>query len=266
MLNWSLISAVNNEEILKSCLLNSPDVRFASEVILQTGYTSAAAAYNAAIQKAKTDLLVFVHQDVYLPEGWMVAVQNAMEIVSSTDPDWGVFGVWGPRPSGEEAGFVYDGAWRRVLGNQFKGGLEVDSLDEVVLILRKSGGLQFDPQIPGYHMYGADICQEAKKQGRKCYAIAAFCIHNTSQYGMLPWQFWKAYLAMRRKWKDQLPIKTTCTEISRWCWPMIRWNVVRAINLITGRDLQPTKRVDSPVKLYHDLIGSKLVSPLKQSV
>lgn len=201
-----------------------------------------------------------VHQDVYLPEGWLMAAQRAVDIVSKTDPDWGVLGCWGIRASGEGAGFVYDGAWRNVLGKHFEGGLEVETLDEVVLILRKSGGLRFDTQLAGFHMYGADICLEARRQGRKCYAIAAFCVHNTSQYRMLPLQFWRAYLAMRRKWKAQLPIATSCTEISRWCWPMVRWNVVRAINLATGRDRPPTKRVQDPGRLYLQLIQSGAIA------
>lgn len=258
---WSLISAVSDEEILKRCLLSSPDVGSATEVILQTGYTSAAAAYNNAVQKSNTDLLVFIHQDVYLPEGWLASVLGAIELVTRTDQDWGVFGVWGPRRSGEMAGFVYDGGWRRVLGHPFEGGLEVDSLDEVVLILRKSTGLRFDPFIPGFHMYGTDICLEARRQGRKCYAIAAFCIHNTNQYGMLPWQFWKGYLAMRRKWKAQLPVETTCTKITRWCWPMVRWNIVRAINLVTGRDKPPTRRIEDPSQLYREMTLSGTIVP-----
>lgn len=261
LLKWSVISAINNEEVLKHCLLSSPDVRSAAEVILQTGHTSAAAAYNAAIQKARTDLLVFAHQDVYLPEGWVAAVQDAISVLSKTDPDWGVLGVWGPRLSGESAGFVYDGGWRNVLGKPFEGGIEVQTLDEVVLIFRKASGLRFDPQIPGFHMYGADLCMEARKRNRKCYAIAAFCIHNTNQYRMLPWQFWKAYLAMRRKWKVQLPITTTCTEITKWCWPMLRWNVVRAINLVTGRDPSPGKRILNPSQLYRELVASGRVVP-----
>lgn len=264
--DWSVIASVNDEAVLKNCLLNSPDIRFASEVMLQRGYASAAAAYNAAIAKAKTDLLIFVHQDVYLPEGWMAAVQNTIEIISRADPDWGVLGMWGTRPSGGRAGFVYDGAWGQVLGNQFEGGLEVDSLDEMVLILRKSAGLCFDPHIPGFHMYGADICLEARRRGKKCYAIAAFCIHNTNQYRMLPWQFWKGYLAMRRKWKAQLPLKTTCTDVTYWCWPMVRWNLVRAINLATGRDKSPTKRVEDPGKLHSEIVRAGMRVPGKATL
>jgi hypothetical protein len=263
---WTIIAAVNNEEVLKSCLLSSPDVRRAGAVILQSGRPSAALAYNAAIEKVKTDVMMFVHQDVYLPEGWVRAARSAVDLVSRTDPDWGVLGCWGMKFSGERAGFVYDGGWRRVLGHPFSGGVEVETLDEVLLIVRKSSGLRFDERIGGFHMYGADICLEARRRGRRCYAIAAFCLHNTNQYGMLPLAFWQAYLAMRRKWKAQLPIKTTCVDITRWCWPMYRWNVVRAINLATGRDESPAKRINDPAQLYYELVNSGKISPVVSPV
>ena len=83
-MNWAFISAVNNEEVVKSSLLNSPGIQTATEVLLQRRFVSAAAAYNSAIHKAKSDLLVFVHQDVYLPEGWLMTAQGAVDVVSKT--------------------------------------------------------------------------------------------------------------------------------------------------------------------------------------
>src|SRR5262249_43861181 len=93
-LDWAVISAVNNEAVLRSCLLSSPDVSTASEVILQTGYYSAATAYNAGIEKAKSDVLVLVHQDVFLPPGWLDQLQRALKEVEAKDPKWAVAGVW----------------------------------------------------------------------------------------------------------------------------------------------------------------------------
>ncbi len=260
-MNWSVVSAVNNEAVVGQCLLSSRDISSAREVILQRGYGSASAAYNAGIEKASADLLVLVHQDVYLPAGWLAGLARAVAALSEQDPDWGVLGVWGIRPSGEGAGFLYCGANRGVLGDAFKGGVEVETLDEVLLIVRKSSGVRFDGQLRGFHMYGADICLEARRQRRKCYAVAAFCVHNTNQYGMLPLQFWQAYLALRRKWKDQLPIQTACIRITKGCWPMLRWNIVRAINLATGRDKPPTQRVQDPSRLYLELIHSGAIAP-----
>ena len=248
-MKWALISVVNDEEVLNGCLLRSPEIESANEIILQRGFASAAAAYNAAIEKAAADLLVLAHQDVYLPEGWLRVTKRALVDLAVTDPDWAVLGAWGIQRSGEGVGFLYCGAARRVLGGPFEGGVAVDTLDEVLLILRKSSGLRFDERLSGFHLYGSDICLEARRRRRKCYAIGAFCVHNTNQYWMLPWAFWMNYLFIRRKWRAELPIRTSCTEIARSCWPIVRWNIARAVNLATGRDKPPVKRVADPRQL-----------------
>ena len=249
----SVISAVNDESVLRTSLLDSPGIRSANEVILQRGYASAASAYNVAIRKASSDLLVFMHQDVYLPEGWIDLVTKAADALSVQDPDWGVIGVWGMVDSQRRAGYLYwtgDYGWER----PFEGVKEVKSLDEVVLIFRKSSGLMFDEQLPGYHLYGTDICMEARRQGKKSYAISAFCIHNTNIGDVLPLEFWKCYLFMRRKWKDNLPIDTPCTRITFWCWPMIRWNLMYARNVALGTQ-RKLKRVENPGELYRKLVA-----------
>jgi hypothetical protein len=254
-MDWTVICATNDEDVLKSCLLNSPDIREASEIILQRGYTSAAAAYNCAIDKAQSDLLVFVHQDVYLPQGWLASLRRALDLLTKVDPNWGVAGVYGVNKSWDDAtGFLYCTANGR-LGNSFEGGREVRSLDELILIMRKSSNLRFDEQLPGFHLYGTDICLEARRRGMKSYAISAFCIHNTNGFRMLPLQFWRCYLFMRKKWRSELPIATPCTEITLGCLPMIRFNISRAANIALGR-YRGTTRFADPSRFYLDLASS----------
>src|SRR5580704_17412586 len=106
-MKWSIITATNNEQVLKNCLLSSPEIRSATDVILQRGFSSAGAAYNAGIEKSKTDILVLAHQDVYLPEGWFASVERALERLSSTEPSWAVLGVWGVDHAGDRLGHVY---------------------------------------------------------------------------------------------------------------------------------------------------------------
>jgi hypothetical protein len=127
----------------------------------------------------------------------------------------------------------------------------VRSLDEAVLIVRKSSGVRFDESLPGFHMYGTDICQEANRRGMKAYAISSFCIHNTNGYNMLPWDFWKCYLIMRRKWRRQLPITTPCAKITFWCRPMIVWNVKQALNILLKRH-KPGRRLPDPKRFYQE--------------
>jgi hypothetical protein len=252
-MDWTLVSAVNNEEVLRSCLLNSPDVRSASEVILQRGYASAANAYNRALEKAKTDLVIFAHQDIYFPEGWLDCLRRTLDLLSDTDPHWGVLGVWGGIRDGGSPGYMYWTGVNGTAGKPFSGVREVKSLDEVVLILRTSSGLRFDENLSGYHMYGTDICLEARRRGRRSYIFSGFCIHNTNVYDMLPLEFWKSYLFIRRKWKAELPINAPCVDITASCWPMIRWNVVRMVNIVLRRHKSP-ERVANPAVLYRQMV------------
>ncbi len=249
----TIVSAVNNEEILKNCLLRSPDLQSVADILIQTGFASAALAYNSGILKAKDDVIVVVHQDVYLPEGWIRRVETILEELAIQDPNWGVLGVWGVGYDGMPKGCIYWTGLERMAGNFFEGGSEVETLDECLLIIRKSSGLCFDESLAGFHMYGADICLEARRRGMKCYAVSAFCIHNTNEYKLLPREFWRACLYIRQKWKSQLPIKTTCIEITRYCWPMLQWNIVHGINLALGRKKAP-KRVSDPSSLYRSSI------------
>lgn len=258
-LSWSLISAVNNEAVLKSCLLNSPEFELASEVILQRGHKSAASAYNQAIDNAKTDILVFAHQDVFLPQGWADSLEQALVALSKQDPAWAVAGIWGIKPDGKRSGHLYCGANSRILGNAFSCGIEVLSLDEVLLIVRRSSGVRFDEHLEGFHMYGTDVCLTAKARGLKSYAVSLFCVHNTNGYNLLPLDFWKAYFFMRRKWKSELPITTSCTKITAWCWPMIWWNADRMANLLLKRH-KPGRRVDDPRSIYEELRRSGRLS------
>jgi hypothetical protein len=92
----------------------------------------------------------------------------------------------------------------------------IQTLDEVVLIFRRSSGLRFDDHLPHFHLYGADLCLRAAKTGLKTYAIPAFCIHNTNQYLVLPKEFYECCRHIKRRWKDQLPIQTTCVRITRF--------------------------------------------------
>ena len=258
-----MISAVNNDRVLETSLLASPSIKSANEVILQRGFSTAAAAYNDGITKATTDLLVFVHQDVYLPEGWIESLSKSIEALSDREPDWGVLGVWGAIDSRRRTGFLY---WTGGHGYErpLAGAKEVVTLDELVLIFRKSSGLRFDEKLPGYHLYGADICMEARRRGRNSYVIPAFCIHNTTIGGLLPLEFWKCYLFMRRKWKDHLPIDTPCTRISFSCWPIVRWNLMYARNVALGRQ-RKLQRAESPADIYRELVALGRVRPVSSA-
>src|SRR5579863_529809 len=91
----SLIVAVNDDRVLESTLLASPAVNERFQIVVKRGFPSAASAYNAGLNEAEEEILVFVHQDVFLPLGWFVDLDRALARLERVDPNWGVLGVFG---------------------------------------------------------------------------------------------------------------------------------------------------------------------------
>ncbi len=216
-----MIVASNNDRTLRSNLLASPVIGDQCQVIAKQGFASAGKAYNAGISEAAHELLVFAHQDVILPPGWTSDLDRAVAALAEADPGWGVLGVAGVESTRRQEfrGYCYSTGLQTILGQPFPKPVEVVSLDEIVLVLRRSSGLKFDEQLPGFHLYGTDICLEAKRLGMRSYVASAFCIHNTNGIQYFPQDFWRGYFYLRNKWPGELPIHTCCTTITKWCTP-----------------------------------------------
>lgn len=213
----TIVSAVNDTEMLKANLLASPFLLQNPDyqVLTQMEFSSAARAYNEGIDRADNDLIVFAHQDVFFPAAWLAQLGNALQYLEAVDANWGVLGCWGVTRTGETWGHIYSTGWG-ILGKPFESPVEVQTLDEIVLILRKSSGLRFDETLPHFHLYGTSICMHAARRRLKCYAIPAFCIHNTEQILTLPREFYNCYRNIKQVWRGQLPIYTSCIKISRF--------------------------------------------------
>ena len=238
--NWTLVAAVNNDTVLRQTLLASTALDSGCEVILKRGFASAGEAYNTALAEATNEIVVFAHQDVFLPETWKPDIERALEQLSRTDPDWGVLGAFGVAKSNtsrDMKGFCYSTGLKRILGHTFPAPVPADSLDELLLIIRRSSGLRFDEKLPGFHLYGADICMEAAARKMNNYILSAFCIHNSNGVRYFPRQFWSSYFYLRKKWWIRLPVATCCTTITKGCGPMFHqlfWDL-RKVNLHSNR-------------------------------
>lgn len=221
--HWSLVVAVNNEQVLQKNLLASPSIDGRCQIITKRGFPCTGKAYNAGIADARHEIIVLAHQDIYLPQDWIINLERALSQLVAEDPNWGVLGMVGMtrRPNEELKGYCYSTGLQGYVGKPFAEPAEVRSLDEIVLIIRRSSGLLFDESMPGFHFYGTDICLEAEKKKMKNYSASAFCIHNTNGISRFPADFWRAYLYLRLKWWERLPVTTCCTTITKWCGPMI---------------------------------------------
>jgi hypothetical protein len=220
---WSLVVAVNDESVLNHTLLASPAIDSRCQVIIQCGFSSAGKAYNAGLAEAQHEIVVFAHQDVYLPDGWVQDLNRALVQLAQDDPDWGVLGVFGvvaDEPA-ELRGHCYSTGLNRILGAPFVRPIPAASLDELVLVVRRLSGLAFDEQLPGFHLYGTDICTEARSRNMRNHIISAFCVHNSNGLKYYPSAYWRSYRYVRNKWRDQLPLVTCCVSISKSYRPML---------------------------------------------
>lgn len=257
----TIVTAVNNRQVLEDNLLQSPALRERSfQLLIKEGFPSASLAYNSAIADADSDLLVFVHQDIYLPEGWLARVVASVRWLERAGVNWGVLGCFGSRRKADGGlGQVYT-TGLGVHGNAILNPEPVETLDEIVLIIRRSSGLLLDPSLPHFHMYGVDLCLSARSKGFTNFAIPAFCIHNTHQTA-LPREFWSCYWYVKRKWFNFLPIHTSCVKISRFDADLRERQLRELIGYALGRRHPPIERLSDPHRLMNALLATPGIEP-----
>jgi len=225
VLPLSFVVCVSDDALLKANLLASPGLTGPDsphEVFTIHGAPSAGAGFVMGRQNARHEWGVFVHQDVLLPAGWDRMLTKQLYEAERRFGPIGVAGVYGVgdvitppdlrQPlSAERIGWVVDRG--RVLRDGPELPAEVATLDELVLIVRRDSELRFDPML-GFHLYGADICLQAREQGLAVVALAAPCQHNSRSIG-LPQAFFASAEVFARKWSHLLPVATPCVIIDR---------------------------------------------------
>jgi hypothetical protein len=250
---FTIVAAVNDITVLQKNLYLSPGIKndSSNQIIIKHNYRAASLAYNEAIEESKNDIILFVHQDVYFPETWFPSFINALSYFENEKINWGVLGCFGIREEcnkGIAYGKVYSNGWGAI-GREIIKPEPVQTLDEIVLVIKKSSGLRFDPTLPHFHMYGADICMSAKDRGMTSYVLPAFCIHNTNQIVSLTSEFYECYRHIKKRWKKNLPIHTPCIRISRFNEEIYERKIREIYSGIRNKNSIPISRVEDPRSL-----------------
>jgi len=210
------ITSSHKPEILKRNLLKSK-IFEKYKLIIQENYTNVPKAYNEAHSLA--DIKIYLHNDVYLPDDFEENLFYSIYKVEKNDKNWGVLGVAGDAGILNTQGKFYGNL--NTSGDLLRGGTKfphlVATLDELILIVKKN--FVFDEKL-GNHLYGVDICLQAREEGMKSYAINAFLYHASSTWNtgldrQLPNDFRISRDYIKEKYKHFLPISTTCTIIPK---------------------------------------------------
>jgi Glycosyltransferase like family len=244
---FTIVAAVNDMDILNKNLCSSPEINNGkNQIIIKRNYRAASLAYNDAIEDATNEIILFVHQDVYLPENWFSNFKKSLSYLEKEKINWGVLGCFGSKPKGPGGvGRVYTNGMG-LHGREIDKPEPVQTLDEIVLVIKKSSGLRFDPTLPHFHMYGTDICMSAREKGMMSYVFPAFCIHNTNQILRLPEEFYECYRHIKRRWGKYVPIYTSCMRISRFDSELRLKRVREVYARLRHKEILPTYRVEDP--------------------
>ncbi len=215
----SFVTCVNHREVLERCLLTSPCLaKKRYPLALFEHCTSAAEAFNAALKTAQSPWLVFVHQDVVLPEGWdrdfltgIATAQRQFDRLAVV----GVYGI-GVRPHPVHLGHVLDRG-HLLVGSAPLPAL-ADTLDELCFAVRCDAGLALDAAL-GFDFYAADLALQARQRGFSVAVVEAYCEHHSA----LPRarfsesfidRFTASATIFQEKWRHRLPITTPCITLT----------------------------------------------------
>jgi len=212
----SVVSCVNDFQRYNSCVRSSfeEEQRTGTVELIPvdniSNRLSAPAALNCGLKRTAGRIIVFCHQDVIFPQGWIGRLYEQISIVEKTHKNWGVLGTFGVAKNGMLAGHIVDYCGVRFHCPPLP--TPVQSLDELCLIVRKDSGLAFDEDLGGFHFYGADICLEALTKGLTNFAVDA-CVQHLGS-GKIDVSFDEAASKLYKKWRKKKPplsvIETTC--------------------------------------------------------
>ena len=219
----SIITAVNDWNVADANICNSQILeRTDTQFIPVEGFSSASKAYNYGIDHSESDILIFAHQDVYIPANWDQQISKIITNFENRQTPWAVLGIIGVGQAGTVQGCTWSTGIGREVGSLLPHPVPAVSLDELLLIINKNSGLRFDPQMPGWHLYGTDIVQEALHRNFSSFIIPAPVIHNSLPVLRFDRNFHRCYHYLRKKWSTSLPLTTCCTKITRFSWPLLK--------------------------------------------
>lgn len=242
-----VVALVNDDDCLNRNLLASDLIaKHNVPVQIMRGAVSAGAGYNAGLDATDADYVIFAHQDVYFPPDWHTKLAGAIKQVSEIDPNWVIIAPFGIcAATATHIGDVWSSGVGGRIGAPVKAPEPVQSVDELVIVMRRSAGLLFDPQLPGYHLYGTDLVQTARANGQGAYVADLPVVHNDSFKPALGSDFTDSYRYIRRKWNAALPLRTPVLWVTRWGVGLLyyRLRAWRGLNarraMALGTDVSP---------------------------
>jgi glycosyltransferase involved in cell wall biosynthesis len=181
----TFVVATHNEETFNKDIGTSKiylDNKY--KFIIQKGFTNIREAYNNALPLVTTPYVCFLHHDVWMPPEFEEQLIFSLNEINRLDPNHGVLGSAGAKYYNGDT--LYLGSlfwanhiWGHVNLAPYKQFGIVDTLDELMLIMKTQDCQKFKEQLILNHFYGSEQCLAMSFLGKKNYALPLFCSHSS---------------------------------------------------------------------------------------
>lgn len=210
----SIICVYNDAAVRQACLdrsisryINghdfSPGIEYIPVENIHGKHRSAGAALNCGALMARNDVLVFVHQDVFLH-----SIEAVIRAAQEMERDnFGLLGAIGIRGDGRIVGFVRD---RTLLfGNPVAELTDVDSVDELLFMVPRRLVMQApiteSPDL-AWHAYAVEYGLRVRKLGLRVGVACIPVTHNSLNNNRAGLDAAHAWVAAQ--YRDMLPMRT----------------------------------------------------------
>ena len=222
----SVVCVFNDPDVRAQCLDRSiesstaaVDVEYIPVDNVGHDFSSAGAALNHAARQATNDVVVFVHQDVYLHDLARLA-QAARHLEGDC---WSILGAAGVDDRGVVVGAMRDRV--QIIGSDAPAPQPVDSLDEVLFMIRRDRVLEHplteDPEL-AWHAYAVEYGVRMRRHGLLAGAANLGVTHNSLTVNLDKLDVAHGHVASLHP--DQGMVRTTCGVIGAPPPPRYRRN------------------------------------------
>lgn len=215
LLELSIVCVFNSPEVRAGCLdqsiadyTGSVNIDYVAIDNTAHQFASAGAALNYGAQLARHDLVVFVHQDVYLHSIDRLATAGRYLLGDA----WGILGANGVDREGRSIGRIRDRV--QLIGHNAELPQPVDSVDEVLFMIRRdrilAEPLTTDPDL-AWHAYAVELGIRMREHGLGVGAINLAVSHNSLTINLDRLDV--AHRRVAALHPGALPVHTTCGRI-----------------------------------------------------
>lgn len=132
---------------------------------------------NHFLSRAKGRYLVFCHQDVLFEHDNCDHLIQKLEQLSALDPNWALAGNSGKQADSRVVQRISEPHGQDKLIGELPS--PVVSLDENLIVINRKAQIGCTRSLSGFHLYGTDLCFNARQLGYGCYVIDFHLTHKS---------------------------------------------------------------------------------------